>query len=159
MAGPVGILGSIVFVGGLGTTFTFHSLGKKRRNAFAKHKIINGNDLIEDVGFNPIELDLACRFYSPWTADPSLRLIALEALEDAKIPVPLIISGTPVGRGALTLWVVEEITAKMPKFRGGVLTVLDVDIKLLEYSNVLSISGPLSPLLQAGISAAGNLIG
>ena len=158
MAGPVGILGPLVFVGGLGTTFTFNSLSKKRQNAFAKHKIINGVDLIEDVGFNPIELELQCRFYEPWTADPSLSLIALEALEDAKIPIPLIVGGVPVGRQLLTLFVVEEITSKMPKFKGSVLTVLDCSIKLLEYSNPLSISGILGPLVQAGAVAIGNLL-
>ena len=158
MAGPVGILGNIVFVGGLGSVFTFHSLSKKRQNAFAKHKIINGNDLIEDVGFNPIELDLSLRFYEPWTADPSLSLIALEALEDAKIPVPLLIGGVPVGRSVLTLFVIEEITSKMPKFKGSVLTVLDCSVKLLEYSNPLNIAGILGPLAQAGAAALGNLL-
>jgi hypothetical protein len=158
MSGPVGILGNIVFVGGLGSVFTFHALSKKRQNAFAKHKIINGVDLIEDVGFNPIELELSLRFFSPWTADPSLSLIALEALEDAKIPVPLIISGTPVGRGPLTLFIVEEITSKMSKFVGSTLTVLDCSVKLCEYGNPLGISGPLSALAQAGVAAIGNLL-
>jgi hypothetical protein len=158
MAGIVGVLGPLVFVGGLGTTFTFHSLSKKRQNSFAKHKIINGNDLLEDTGVNPIEIDLAMRFYSPWTADPSVSLIALEALADAKVPVPLIVGGVPVGRQILTLFIVEEITSKMPKFVGPVLTVLDVGCKLCEYGNPLGLSGPLGSLAQAGVAAIGNLL-
>ena len=158
MAGIVGALGPLVFIGGLGSVFTFHSLNKKRKNSFAKHKIINGNDLLEDTGVEPIDLDLEMRFYSPWTADPSLSLIALEAMMDAKIPVPLIISGTPVGRGILTLFICEEITSKMPKFVGGTLTVLDVSVRLCEYGNPLGLSGPLGALAQAGVAAIGNLL-
>ncbi len=158
MAGPVGVLGPIVFVGGLGGTFTFHDLTKKRKNSFAKHRLINGNDLLEDTGDDPIELDLQMRFFAPYTAPPSISLISLEALADSKIPVPLIIDGTPVGRGILTLFVIEEITSKMPKFVGGELTILDLTIKLCEYSNPLNISGPLSALAQAGAAALGSII-
>jgi hypothetical protein len=159
VAGIVGVLGPLVFIGGLGSTFTFHSLSKKRQNAFVKHQIINGNDLIEDVGFKPIELDLEMRFYSPWTADPSISLVLLETLEDAKIPVPLLIGGVPVGRSILTLFVVEEITSKMPKFSGAKLTVLDITCKLLEYGNPLGLNGTLGSLAQVGVAALGNLIG
>ncbi len=158
MAGPVGILGTIVFVGGLGTTSTFHELNKKRKNSFAKHRIINGLDLIEDTGFDPIELDLQMRFFSPYTQDPSISLILIEALADSKLPVPLIIDGCPVGRGILTLFVCEEITSKMPKFVGSQLTILDITIKLCEYSNPLNISGPLSALAQLGASVIGSII-
>jgi hypothetical protein len=35
VAGPIGILGPLVFIGGLGSTFTFHSISKKRQNVFA----------------------------------------------------------------------------------------------------------------------------
>jgi hypothetical protein len=158
MAGPIGILGYIPLVGGFGTMTTFHELSKKRQNSFAKHAIINSNDLIEDTGFKPIELDMQMRFYRPYSADPSLSLIALEALADAKIPVPILVGGTNLGRNLLTLWVIEEISSKMPKFSGSVLTVLDVTIKILEYSNPLSLSGPLSALAQVGASVVGNLI-
>src|SRR5215469_16541143 len=72
MAGLVGILGTVPFVAGQGTAFTFHDIEKKRKNAFAKHRVINSNDLIEDVGFDPIELDIKMKFFSPWTLDPSL---------------------------------------------------------------------------------------
>jgi hypothetical protein len=158
MAGPVGILGIIPFVGGLGTTFTVHEITKKRKNAFAKHRVINGNDLIEDVGFDPIELDLQMHFFKPWTFDPSLSLIALEGLMESKIPVPLIIGGTPVGRGLLTLFVIESIDSKMEKWHGASLAVLDCTVKLLEYGNPFSISGPLGILANAGASVVGNLI-
>jgi hypothetical protein len=158
MAGPVGILGPVVFCGGLGTTFTFNEITKKRSNAFAKHTIINSLDLIEDVGFKPIELSLHMRFYQPYTAPPSVSLLALETLEDSKIPCPLLIGGVPIGRALLTLFVIEEISSKMPKFVGNVLTVLDLDIKLLEYGNGLNISGPLGLLAQAGAAVVGNII-
>ncbi len=158
MAGPVGVLGPIVFLGGLGSTFTFHDLSKKRKNSFAKHRVINGNDLIEDTGYDPIEIDLQMRFFAPYTADPSISLIAIEALADSKIPVPLIIDGCPVGRSILTLFICEEITSKMPKFVGSQLTILDVTIKLCEYSNPLNISGPLGALAQLGASIVGSII-
>jgi hypothetical protein len=158
MSGPVGILGIIPFVGGLGSTFTVHEIQKKRKNAFAKHRVINGNDLIEDVGFDPIELDLSMKFFAPWTSDPSLSLIALEGLMDLKIPVPLIIGGTPVGRGFLTLFVIESIDSKMEKWDGGKLLILECTVKLLEYGNPFNISGPLGILVQAGASVVGNLI-
>jgi hypothetical protein len=158
MSGPVGILGILPFVGGQGTTFTVYDIQKKRKNAFAKHRIINGNDLIEDVGFDPIELDLEMHFFAPWTLDPSLSLIALEGLMESKIPVPLIIGGTPVGRGLLTLFVIESIDSKMKKFTGGTLCVLDCTVKLLEYGNPFNISGPLGILAQSGASVIGNLI-
>jgi Phage P2 GpU len=158
MPGPVGVLGPIVFLAGYRTVSTFHTINKKRQNSFAKHAIINGIDLIEDTGFKPLEVDLEMRFFNPYTMSPSLALIALEALMDAKIPVPLIVDGTPLGRGILTLYVIEDITSKMPKFVGSVLTILDINIKLLEYSNPLSLSGPLSALAQAGLAVVGSLI-
>jgi hypothetical protein len=158
MSGPVGILGPIVFVGGLTTTFTFHDLSKKRSNSFAKHALINGTDLLEDTGSKPIELDLQLRFFQPYTADPSISLIELEALMESKIPVPLIIGGVPVGRGILTLFVIESIDSKMPKFVGSTLTILDLTVKLCEYSNPLSLSGPLSALAQAGAAIVGRFL-
>jgi phage protein U len=158
MAGPVGILGPIVFLGGLGTTSTFSEITKKRSNSFAKHSIINGVDLLEDTGEKPIELNLQMRFFSPYTASPSISLIAIEALADSKTPVPLIINGCPVGRGILTLFVIEEITSKMVKFVGSELTILDITCKLCEYSNPISLSGPLSALAQVGESVIGSII-
>jgi hypothetical protein len=65
VAGPIGILGPLVFVGGLGSTLTFHSSSKKRQNSFVKHQIINGNDLLEDTGVKPIEVELEMRFFEP----------------------------------------------------------------------------------------------
>ncbi len=157
MAGPVGALGPLVFVGGLGSVFTLHELTKKKKNSFVKHRIIAGNDLIEDTGSDPIEVDIQMRFYAPYTADPSVSLTLLETLMDSKVPVPLIIGGTPIGRGILTLFVVEDISSKMPKFRGGRLTVLDATVKLLEYPNGLSIAGPLGSLANTAFAVLGNL--
>ena len=75
---------------------------------------------------------------------------------DAKIPVPLIIGSTPVGRGFLTLFVIEEVQAKMSKFISSSLIVGDIDIKLLEYPNAFNLGGPLSALGSAlpGLSQA-----
>jgi hypothetical protein len=154
----VGILGPLPFVGGQGSAFTFYNITKRRKNSFARHRIISGNDLIEDTGFDPIELDMDMQFFAPWTLDPSISLIALEGLMDSKIPVPLIVGGAPVGRGLLTLFVIESIDSTMKKWEGARLAILECRVKILEYSNPLSISGPLGLLAQAGASVIGNLI-
>ncbi len=154
----VGILGTIPFEGGLSSAFTFHEVSKKRKNAFAKHRIIKGNDLIEDVGFDPIEIDIQMKFFRPYTLDPAASLIALETLMDLKIPVPMFIGNTPVGRGLLTLFLVESIDSKMEKWVGSTLTILQCTVKLLEYGNPFGISGPLGALASAGASVVGSLI-
>jgi hypothetical protein len=75
---------------------------------------------------------------------------------DAKIPVPLIIGSTPVGRGFMTLFVVEDIATKMSRFIQNSLIIADIEVKILEYPGALSLSGPLSALGGAlpGLSSA-----
>lgn len=158
MAGPVGIFGVVPFVGGLGSTFTFHEINKTRKNSFAKHRIINSNDLIEDTGFDPIETTIEMMFYRPYTLDPSVSIATLEGIMDAKIPMPLIVGGTPLGRGLLTLYLVEQMTVKMTKFCGSHLTYATVSIKLIEYGNAFGISGPLGSLASIGAGVIGSII-
>jgi hypothetical protein len=95
-------------------------------------------------------------FHAPYTLAPSAALTSLEALMDAKVPVPLIIGSTPVGRGLLTLFVIEDISIKMSKFISSSLIIADIDVKLLEYPGALNLSGPLSALGGAlpGLSRA-----
>ena len=58
-----------------------------------------------------------------------------------KVAVPLVIGGVPVGRGLLSLFAVEEVSAKMKKFQSGTLVAVDVSVKLVEDSSPLNIGG------------------
>jgi hypothetical protein len=124
----------------------FHAINKHRKETFIKHRVIQANDLIESTGSDPIELSIEMHFHAPYTLGPGIALSALEALQAAKIPVPLIIGSTPVGRGFLTLFVIEEISIKMSKFIAGSVIIGDIDVKLLEYPNAFGLAGPLSAL-------------
>lgn len=141
-----GALGPVMFSGGLGSMFTFHAMNKTKRETFAKHRVIQAIDLIEDTGGDPIELSVQLHFHAPYTLAPSAAITALEALMDARIPVPFIVGSTPVGRGFLTLFVIEDVSSKMSKFSNSSLIVGDIDVKLLEYTGALSLAGPLSAL-------------
>ena len=151
-----GALGPVVFQGGLGTMSTFHAMSKVKKETYVKHRVIQVVDLLEDTGAEPIELQIQMHFHAPYTIGPSRALTQLEALMDAKMPVPLIVGSTPVGRGFLTLFVIEEIQTKMSKFISSSLIVGDIDVKLCEYAGALNMSGPLSALGSAlpGLSAA-----
>jgi hypothetical protein len=139
---------------------TFHSMSKTKKETYAKHRIIQLTDLIEDTGAEPIELSIQMHFHAPYTLAPGAAITALEALMEAKIPVPLIVGSTPIGRGFLTLFVIEDIASKMSKFISSSLIIGDVDIKLLEYAGALNLSGPLSALGGAlpGLSGAVSTI-
>jgi hypothetical protein len=151
-----GALGPVVFQGGLGTMSTFHAMSKVKKETYVKHRVIQYVDLLEDTGAEPIELSIQMHFHAPYTVGPGRALTQLEALMDAKIPVPLIVGSTPVGRGFLTLFVIEEISTKMSKFISSSLIVGDIDIKLCEYAGALGLGGPLSALGGAlpGMSSA-----
>src|ERR1700751_5254374 len=111
-----GALGPVIFSGGLGQMNDFHALSKHRKETFVKHRVIQANDLIESTGSDPIELSIEMHFHAPYTLSPGAALSALEAVQETKIPLPLIVGSTPVGRGFLTLFVIEEISTKMSKF-------------------------------------------
>jgi hypothetical protein len=151
-----GALGPIIFQGGLGSMNTFHAVSKTKKQTYVKHRIIQQNDLVESAGADPIEGTLQMHFHAPYTLPPSAALTALEALMDMQIPVPLIIGSTPIGRGFITLFVIEEIQSKMSKFISASWIVGDIDVRLLEYPNAISLSGPLSALGGAlpGLSGA-----
>jgi hypothetical protein len=150
MAIPFGILGTVVFTGGQGTSNAFHEISKKRKATYAKHQVIWGVDVLEPVGDSPIEIDLQIQFLRNYSVDPSLGLSMLETLMINKTAVPLIIGGVPVGRGLLSLFAVEEVSAKMKKFQSGTLVACDVSIKLLEDSSPLSGLGIFGSLVQMG---------
>jgi phage protein U len=144
--GAIGALGPIVFMGGLGTAIGFHSISKINKTTFVKHRVIQSTDLVEATGTDLIELSMDLHFHGPYTLAPSAGIAALEAVMAAKIPLPLIIGRIPVGRGLLTLFVVESIDSKMTHFVGSGLAVADVSLRLLEYPNPLGSTGPLSAL-------------
>ena len=141
-----GALGPVVFSGGLGTMNTFHSMNQAKEETLAKHRIIQAIDLIEDTGPEPIELSIQMHFHAPYTLAPGAAITTLEALMDMRMPLPLIIGSTPIGRGFLTLFVIDDIASKMTKFSGSSLIIGDIDVKLCEYAGALSLSGPLSAL-------------
>jgi len=151
-----GALGPVVFQGGLGSMNTFHAVTKTKKESFAKHRIVQLVDIIEDTGAEPIDLTVQMHFHNPFTMAPGAALSRLEALMDAKVPVPLIIGSTPVGRGFLTLFVIEAIDTKMTKFSASSLIIADIDVKLIEYAGALSLAGPLAAVGGAipGLSGA-----
>jgi len=153
-----GALGPITFQGGLGTMSTFHSMSKTKKTVYVKHRIIQMIDLLESTGDEPIDLSIQMHFHAPYTMGPGKALTALESLMDAKIPVPLIIGATPVGRGFLTLFVIEDISTKMNKFSASSLIIGDIDVKLCEYAGALSLSGPLSAL-GGGLAGLARSVG
>ena len=141
-----GALGPVVFSGGLGSMNTFHSMNKSKKETLAKHRIIQAIDLIEDTGPKAIELSIQMHFHAPYTLAPSAAITALEALMDMRMPLPLIIGSTPIGRGFLTLFVIEDVASKMSKFSTSSLIIGDIEVKLCEYAGALSLTGPLSAL-------------
>lgn len=154
----IGTLGVIPFVAGYGTTNTFHEIGKSNKQRFAKHSIIAGNDLLEGTGFEPIELSIQMQFFAPYTLSAAESVPALEALMATRIPVPLFAGDAPVGRGLLTLFVIESISNKMTKWVGSSLAIAAVDVKLLEYGNPFDLAGPLNALASLGAGVIGRLI-
>jgi GpU protein len=151
-----GALGPVIFQGGLGSMFTFHSMAKTKKETWVKHRIIQLVDILEDTGAEPIELSIQMHFHAPYTLAPSAAITALEALMDAKMPLPLIVGSTPIGRGFLTLFVIDDIASKMSRFSTSSLLIADIDVKLTEYAGALNLSGPLSAFGGAlpGLSAA-----
>jgi Phage P2 GpU len=154
----VGILGPIPFMGGNGSAFTLHQLKEKYKNAFAKHRILQGNDLIEDVGVDPIEIDFQMEFFAPWTLSPAASISALKLLASLKIPIPMFIGDTPIGRGPLTLYLIESIDTTYKTWSGSQCAVASASIHLIEYGNPLSIAGPLGAIASIGASVVGNLV-
>jgi hypothetical protein len=133
-------------MGGLRTTNTFHSISKTNKQTFVKHRVIQTTDLVEATGTDLIELTLEMHFHGPYTLAPSAGITTLESVMAMRIPLPLIVGRVPLGRGALTLFVIEAIDSKMSTFVGSGLAVADVSVKLLEYPNPLGSLGPLSAL-------------
>jgi len=158
MAGIVGVLGMIPFVGGLGSANTFKEISKSAKKSYVVHRIIGGTDIIEDCGFDLIDLTISMKWVYGYTLDPSAALIALEALMIASTPVPIIVDGVPLGRGALTLFVVESIESRMNKWKAGTLVELECSVKLKEYGNPFSIAGPLGALANTAGQVVGRLI-
>ena len=154
----VGALGPIVFLGGLGTANTFHSINKTNKTGYTRHRVISTTDLVEGTGPDLIELTLDMHFHGPYTLAPSLGITALETVMSMRIPLPLIIGRVPVGRGIFTLFVIEAVDSRMTTFVGSGLAVADVSVKLLEYPNPLGSTGPLSAL-GGGLPGLSNIVG
>jgi hypothetical protein len=151
----LGCLGGLPFVAGRGSLFSPHAISKTYKNSWARHKILNGNDVLEDTGYEPIDLSIEMTFFAPWTFDPSSSLSMLEGFAAAKVPLPVILGGTPLGRGGLTVFVVEAVDSKMEKWAGSSLTVLHVTVKLCEFALPAS---PLMNFLSNPIGAASSFV-
>lgn len=155
--GLTGALGPIPFIGGQGSAASFHKLTKVRKQNYVRHKIVMSNDLIEATGPEPIEINLAMMFFAPYTLPPSAAIAAVEAVMDQQIPLPLIIGGTPVGRGLLTLFVIEEVQSNMDKFVDANCVHAEINVKLLEFPNPPANAGPLSAL-STGLPGLSNIV-
>jgi hypothetical protein len=148
-----GILGTLPFMSGLGSVFTPHAVDISRKNSFAKHKILNSNDVLEDTGVEPIDVTLEMGFMIGFTLDPVKSVSMLSAFMDAKIPAPLIVGNVPVGRGLMSMFVVESMSVKVTKFFGTNPAVVTASVKLLEYAP------PPSPLTNFLSNPVGALAG
>jgi hypothetical protein len=148
-----GILGTLPFQAGLGSVFTPHAVDVSRKNSFAKHKILNSNDQLEDTGVEPIEVTLEMGFLIGWTLDPVKSVSMLSAYMDSKIPAPLIVGNTPVGRGIMSMFVIESMSVKVTKFLGSSPAVVTASVKLIEYAP------PPSPLTNFLSNPVGALAG
>jgi|SRR6516162_8006046 hypothetical protein len=129
-----GVLGALPFVSGPQRVFTPHAVDVTRKNAFAKHKVLNYNDVLEDVGVEPIDVTLEMGFMIGWTLEPARSISMLSAYMDSKIPAPLIVGNTPVGRGIASMFVVESMSVKVAKFLGSSPAVVNASVKLIEYA-------------------------
>jgi len=135
--------------------FSPRSISKQLKNSWARHKVINAVDVLEDTGFQPTSLTLEMGFFKPWTHDPASSLSQLEKYAQAKVPMPIMIGNTPLGRGGLTMYVVEAVDAKMEKWTGATLTLLRVSVKLEEFSTGAS---PLLNFISNPIGAASRFV-
>jgi hypothetical protein len=158
MPGIVGVLGPIPFVGGFQRANTFKEISKSAKKSYVTHRIIGGADIVEDCGFDLIDLTLSMKWVYGYTMDPSAALIALEGLMNSSIAVPVIVDGVPLGRGLLTLFVVESIESRMTKWKASTLVELECSVKIKEYGNVFSIAGPLGILANMASQVIGRLI-
>src|SRR6516162_11885250 len=98
-----GILGELPFMSGLGSIFTPHAVDVSRKNSFAKHKILNFNDVLEDTGVEPLDVTLEMGFVIGWTLAPAKSVQMLSGYMDAKVPAPLIVGNVPVGHGTMSI--------------------------------------------------------
>jgi hypothetical protein len=158
-----GCLGSLPFMGGPGRVFSPHAVDVARKNAWAKHKILNANDLLEDVGVEPIDVTLEMGFMIGWTLDPARSITMLAGYMDSKIPAPLIVGSVPVGRGMASMFVVESMSVKVSKFVGSSPAAATVSVKLIEYAPSPSpltnfLSNPIGTL-SGGVSGIISSIG
>jgi hypothetical protein len=151
-----GVLGALPFISGPGRVFTPYAVDVSRKNVWAKHKILNYNDVLEDVGVEPIETTLEMGFLIGWTLDPARSLMMLAGYMDAKIPAPCIVGNTPVGRGMGSMFVVESMSVKVTKFHGASPAVATASVKLIEYAAPPS---PLTNFLSNPIGALSGGVG
>ena len=160
MPGIVGIIGVIPFCGGLHTANTFHEISKTTKNVFVKHRIINGNDLLEDCGVEPIDLDIQMKVGCRVHGGPRSVAVSLGRINGGQDSRSDRVGGVPLGRpgSLLTLFVIESIGSKMTKWKGSLLVELECAVKVCEFGNPLSIAGPLGALVSAGASVIGRLI-
>jgi hypothetical protein len=154
----IGSLGVIPFVAGYGTANTFHSIHKANKISYVKHAVIAGLDLIEATGDDPIDIQIEMMFFAPYTLPPSQSIPAVEALLAAKIPMPLFAGDAPVGRGIMSLFVIESLSVRMTKWVGAELAIATLDVKLVEYSNPFNLAGPLGALANLAGSVVGRII-
>ena len=151
----LGCMGTLPFVAGQGTLFSPSGISKSLKNSWARHKVINSVDVLEDTGFQPTSITIEMKFFKPWTHDPASSLSQLEKYAQGKVPMPVMIGNTPLGRGGLTMYVVESVDAKMEKWNGSTLTILHVSVKLEEFSTGAS---PLFNFISAPIGAASSFV-
>ena len=149
-----GILGELPFMSGLGSIFTPHAVDVSRKNSFAKHKILNSNDVLEDTGVEPLDVTLEMGFVIGWTLAPAKSVQMLSNYMDAKVPAPLIVGNVPVGRGIMSMFVVESMSVKVTKFVGANPAVATASVKLIEYAPAPS---PLTSFLSNPAGALGGV--
>jgi hypothetical protein len=152
--------GPLIFIPGKETAFTYKNLSKANTVVYAQHEILQGVPLIEFTGYKLITVNMTCNFVAGWTLDPSLAVLAFETAQANPVAMPLILGTTPIGRGLISSFVIQEVQSKFTRFgTDGSPIEATVDVKFLEAGSILPSLGQLasSILGGAGISVGASL--
>jgi hypothetical protein len=83
----------------MGSVFTPHAVHVRRKNSFAKHKILNDNHYLEDTGVQPVDVTIEMGVTYGWTLSSATSISMLQGFLGVKTPMPLMIGTIVVGRG------------------------------------------------------------
>lgn len=103
----IGSLGNIIFECSDSTILTFQDLSFNRGAAYAEHKILGGNTLVEFTGLNAATCSISITFNEALGIDPATQITELERMLNEHEANLFVLDGQPVGSG---YWVIESIS-------------------------------------------------